>query len=341
MPSLVDRFGRVATDLRLSVTDVCNLRCTYCLPATGVHWLERSTILDAAELARLAHIGISRLGITKIRLTGGEPLVRRDLEEVVAAIAAQHPGVELALTTNGIGLAERAAALAAAGIRRVNVSLDTTHEQTYREMTRREGHDRVLEGIRAAAAAGMGPIKVNTVLLKGVNDHEVVHLVELCAELGSELRFIEQMPIGATRDWAAENLITAASIRERIEQRYRLEPVPERGAAPAQRWHVLDGERRVTTVGIIASVTEPFCAACDRTRISADGQLRSCLFSQDETDLRGPLRAGADDEAIAQLWAEAMWGKPRAHGRDAGGFGPDGFQGDFTPPQRPMNAIGG
>ncbi|MFC6358256.1 GTP 3',8-cyclase MoaA [Luteococcus peritonei] len=341
MPALVDRFGRVATDLRLSVTDVCNLRCSYCLPATDVHWLPRSTILAADELARLAHIGISRLGITKIRLTGGEPLTRPDLEQVVAAIAGPHPQVELALTTNGIGLAERAPALAEAGIQRVNISLDTAHAETYRTMTRREGHERVLDGIRAAAAAGLGPIKVNTVLLKGLNDHEVVDLVEMCAALGTELRFIEQMPIGATRDWAAENLITAADIRAQIEQRYRLVPRADRGASPAQRWEVMDGEQRLTTVGIIASVTEPFCGACDRTRISADGQLRSCLFSQGETDLRTPMREGADDEQLAQLWLDAMWAKPRAHGSDAGGFGPAGFEGGFTQPERPMNAIGG
>ncbi|WP_420175884.1 GTP 3',8-cyclase MoaA [Luteococcus sp. OSA5] len=334
---LVDRFGRTATDLRLSVTDVCNLRCTYCLPATGVTWLPRATILSADELARVAHIGISQLGITKIRLTGGEPLTRPDLDQIIRAIAVAHPDVEIALTTNGIGLAERAKALASAGLHRVNVSLDTVHPETYAAMTRRDGLQRVLDGIRGAVEAGLNPVKINSVLLAGINDHELHDLLDFCLAEGSELRFIEQMPIGATRDWARENLISAADIRGIIEQRHRLRELPGRGPAPAQRWEVLSTEgATLGTVGIVASVTEPFCEACDRTRISADGQLRSCLFSQRETDLRTPLRAGASDEEIAQLWAEAMWAKPRAHGSDAGGFGLH-----FIQPERPMNAIGG
>ncbi|MEL4504302.1 GTP 3',8-cyclase MoaA [Luteococcus sp. H138] len=333
---LVDRFGRQATDLRLSVTDVCNLRCTYCLPATGVTWLPRETILDRDELARLAHIGISLLGVSKIRLTGGEPLTRPDLVEIVEAIHRPYPQVEMALTTNGIGLAEKAADLAAAGLTRVNVSLDTVHEETFRRLTRRAGLDRVIDGIRASVVAGLGPVKINSVLLQGVNDAQLLDLLDFCLAEGAELRFIEQMPIGATRDWARENLISASDIRGRIEQRYRLESLPGRGPAPAERWRVLDEERVLGTVGIVASVTEPFCAACDRTRISADGQLRSCLFSQTETDLREPLRSGASDEQIAELWAEAMWAKPRAHGSDSGGFGTH-----FIQPARPMNAIGG
>ncbi|MEL4359120.1 MULTISPECIES: GTP 3',8-cyclase MoaA [unclassified Luteococcus] len=333
---LVDRFGRRASDLRLSVTDVCNLRCTYCLPASGVTWLPRATILEGDELARLAHIGISQLGITKIRLTGGEPLTRPDLNGIVAAIHGQHPAVEIALTTNGVGLAERADDLARAGLTRVNVSLDTVHEDTFRRLTRRDGLSRVLAGIRASVAAGLGPVKINSVLLQDVNDGELLDLLGYCLAEGAELRIIEQMPIGATRDWARENLISAADIRGRIEQRYQLRSLPGRGPAPAERWEVLDAGRVLGTVGIVASVTEPFCAACDRTRISADGQLRSCLFSQTETDLRTPLRAGASDEELAGLWADAMWAKPRAHGSDAGGFGTH-----FIQPARPMNAIGG
>lgn len=334
--ALVDRFGRVATDLRLSVTDVCNLRCTYCLPATGVRWLPRADILTVDELARLAHVGVTQLGITKIRLTGGEPLTRPDLVDIVRAIRTAHPEVELALTSNGIGLEQKAQELADAGIDRVNISLDTIHPETYRAITRRDGLSDVLAGIRAAGEAGLGPVKVNAVLTKGVNDHEVVDLVGYCLGQGTELRFIEEMPIGASRHWAEENLISASDIRAAIEERWTLREVPGRGNAPAARWEVLDGDDVLGTVGIIASVTEPFCAACDRTRISADGQLRSCLFSTGETDLRGPLRSGATDEEIADLWAATMAAKPRAHGSDEGGFG-EGYE----QPARPMNAIGG
>lgn len=333
---LRDRFGRVATDLRLSVTDVCNLRCTYCLPETGIRWLPRDTILDVDELARLAHIGTSRLGITKIRLTGGEPLTRPDLVDIVAAIRGRDPEVELAMTTNGIGLAEKAADLAAAGLDRVNVSLDTVHAETFRRLTRRDGLERVLAGIAAAADAGLGPVRVNAVPMAGANDGEVLDLIDHCLDVGVELRFIEQMPIGATRDWVRDNLVTAARIRSIVEQRYRLEEVPGRGAAAAQRLRVMDGAREVGTLGIIASVTEPFCADCDRTRISSDGQLRSCLFSVDETDLRTPLRNGASDDDIVRLWLDTMAAKPRGHGSDEGGFGVG-----FVQPDRPMNAIGG
>lgn len=340
---LVDRFGRRATDLRLSVTDVCNLRCTYCLPATGVHWLPRTTILSVDELARLAHLGIEHLGITKVRLTGGEPLVRPDLEDIARAISTPHPGLDLALTTNGVGLAARAGALADAGVARVNISLDTVHAEVFRDLTRRDGLDQVLAGIDAALAAGLGPVKINSVVLRGVNDDGVGDLLTFCLDRGVELRFIEQMPIGATREWARDNLVDAAEIRERLQRTpdeggagVTLHPLPGRGAAPAERFEVRRGDQLLGTVGIIASVTEPFCHACDRTRISADGQLRSCLFSFDETDLRTLLREGADDEAILDAWCATMAAKPRAHGHDRGGFGLGYLQ-----PARPMNAIGG
>lgn len=334
--SLTDRFGRTATDLRLSVTDVCNLRCTYCLPATGVSWLPRDTILDVDELARLARIGTQQLGISKIRLTGGEPLVRPDLVEIVRAIRVDSPEVEIALTSNGIGLADKADELKRAGVDRVNISLDTIHPETFAQITRRDQHSAVLDGIRAAGEAGLGPVKVNTVLVRGLNEHEAIDLVELCTQLGAELRFIEQMPIGATHDWVRDNLITASEIRDQISQRYQLRELPGRGTAPAARWEVLDGTTVLGVVGIIASVTEPFCGDCDRTRISADGQLRSCLFSREETDLRTPLRTGASDDVITQLWCATMASKPKGHGSDVGGFGPG-----FEQPPRPMNAIGG
>lgn len=333
---LRDRFGRVATDLRLSVTDVCNLRCTYCLPETGITWLPRTTILTVDELARLARIGVERLGIAKIRLTGGEPLTRPDLTDIVAAVRRACPHVELALTTNGIGLAEKADELARAGLDRVNVSLDTVHADTFRTLTRRDGLERVLAGIRAAADAGLGPVRVNAVPMTGANDDELLDLLDHCLAQGVELRFIEQMPIGATRDWARENLVTAARIRAIVGQKYTLQEIHGRGAAPAQRWQVLCAGQPLGVLGIIASVTEPFCADCDRTRISSDGQLRSCLFSVTETDLRTPLRSGATDDELVRLWADTMAAKPRAHGHDH-----VGFDKDFVQPARGMHAIGG
>lgn len=338
MPTLplVDRFGRVATDLRLSVTDVCNLRCQYCLPATGVQWLPRAEVLSAAELIRLAGIGADHLGITKLRLTGGEPLTRPDLVEIVAGIRAAHPELGIALTTNAVGLAGQAEPLAAAGLDRVNVSLDSVDRHTYATITRRDRLDEVLAGIDAALAAGLAPVKVNAVLVKGVNVDQLDDLVDFCLARGCELRFIEQMPIGAPRDWARQNLVESAWIRAQIAERHELRPVPRSGAAPADLWEVVDDGRVLGRVGTISSVTEPFCGSCDRTRISADGQLRSCLFSRDETDLRGLLRGGASDLEVARAWADTMAAKPRAHGSDTGGFGLG-----FIQPDRPMNAIGG
>lgn len=333
---LVDRFGRVATDLRLSVTDVCNLRCTYCLPAVVDSWLPRDEVLTADELVRLVDIGVRAHGIQKVRLTGGEPLTRPDLVEIVAAIRAHHPGLDLALTTNGIGLATKASALKQAGLDRVNISLDTVDRHTYATITRRDRIDEVLAGIDAAVAAGLGPVKVNAVPTRGLNDEQVLDLVDHCVAAGCELRFIEQMPIGAPRDWARENLVTAEQTRARIATKYELRPVPARGAAPAELFDLFLDGRHVGRVGTVASVTEPFCGACDRTRISADGQLRSCLFSRDETDLRTLLRSGASDDEVARAWLGTMAGKPRAHGSDEGGFGAG-----FVQPERPMNAIGG
>ncbi|HIW30365.1 MAG TPA: GTP 3',8-cyclase MoaA [Candidatus Luteococcus avicola] len=334
--ALVDRFGRVASDLRLSVTDVCNLRCTYCLPEQVDRWLPRAEVLTVAELVRLVDVGVRLLGIQKVRLTGGEPLTRPDLVDIVGGIRATQPGVELAMTTNGVGLAARAHELAAAGLDRVNVSLDTVDRHTYATTTRRDRLDDVLAGIDAAHSAGLGPVKINAVPVKSIGADQLLDLVDHCVATGSELRFIEQMPIGAPRDWARENLVTAAQVREVVATRYRLEPVPARGAAPAERWELWREGALVGTIGTIASVTEPFCTSCDRTRISADGQLRSCLFSRTETDLRSLLRGGADDEELAGAWADTMAAKPRAHGSDHGGFGLG-----FVQPERPMNAIGG
>jgi cyclic pyranopterin phosphate synthase len=327
---LVDKFGRVATDLRVSLTDKCNLRCTYCMPADGLDWLPGSAVLDDAELIRLIRIAVQSLGVTDIRFTGGEPLLRRGLEEIAAAASALRPRPRLSMTTNGIGLAKRAPALVAAGMDRVNVSLDTLRPERFRAISRRDRLSDVLAGLAAAQAAGLAPVKVNAVLLRGTNDDEAVPLLEYCLEHGYDLRFIEQMPLDPQHGWDRANMVTAVEILDTLRTAFELTEHPaERGAAPAERWLVDSGP---ATVGVIGSVTRPFCAACDRTRLTADGQLRSCLFSQTETDLRGPLRAGADDEELARQWRAAMWGKPAGHGID---------DPDFLQPRRPMSAIGG
>ncbi|HVV11557.1 GTP 3',8-cyclase MoaA [Amycolatopsis sp.] len=329
-PVLVDTFGRVATDLRVSLTDRCNLRCTYCMPAEGLPWLPKEEVLTDAELLRLMRVAVERLGVTDIRLTGGEPMLRAGLEELIAQISALRPRPRLSMTTNGIGLAKRAPALAEAGLNRINVSLDTVNPETFREIARRDRLSHVLDGLAAARDAGLGPVKVNAVLLRGVNENEAPDLLRFCLEHGYHLRFIEQMPLDAQHGWDRSNMITAAEIMSRLQAEFSLSPSPaERGGAPAERWLVNGGP---ADVGIIASVTRPFCAACERTRLTADGAVRSCLFSNDETDLRALLRGGADDEEVARAWRLTMWGKLAGHEiNDAG----------FAQPIRPMSAIGG
>ncbi|AUS78458.1 GTP 3',8-cyclase MoaA [Actinoalloteichus sp. AHMU CJ021] len=329
-PELVDRYQRVATDLRVSLIDKCNLRCHYCMPAEGLDWLPARELLTTREVVRLVRIAVERLGVTELRFTGGEPLLRPDLEEIVAAAAALSPRPGISLTTNGISLRSRAAALAAAGLDRVNVSLDSVRPETFRRITRRDRLADVLDGLASAAEAGLRPVKVNAVLLPGVNEHEAVELVRFCLAHGYEPRFIEQMPLDAQHGWDRSAMVTADRILELLSESVRLTPATDdRGSTPAERWLVDGGPG---TVGVIASVTRPFCGACDRTRLTADGQLRSCLFSQEETDLRALVRAGADDDGIAAAWREAMWGKPAGHGID---------DEDFVQPQRPMSAIGG
>jgi GTP 3',8-cyclase len=329
-PELVDRFGRVATDLRVSLTDRCNLRCTYCMPAEGLDWLPKSEVLSDDELVRLLAIAVTRLGITDVRFTGGEPLLRRGLEDVIAATATLAPRPKISMTTNGLSLAKRAAGLVEAGLNRVNVSLDTLDGARFHELTRRDRIDDVFEGMAAARAAGLDPVKINSVLLRGVNEDEAVPLLRFAVEHGYQLRFIEQMPLDPQHGWDRTNMVTAAEILASLNAEFTLTPEPvARGGAPAERW-LVDGGPSV--VGVIASVTRPFCAACDRTRLTADGQLRNCLFSQSETDLRAPLRAGATDDEIADLWRATMWAKAAGHGiNDAG----------FHQPDRPMSAIGG
>jgi len=329
-PRLVDRFGRVATDLRVSLTDRCNLRCDYCMPAEGLDWLPRDTVLTSEEINRLVRIAVLELGVDEVRFTGGEPLLRRDLESIVHAASSLRPRPQISVTTNGIGLAKRAPSLRTAGLDRVNVSLDTLRPGTFRTMARRDRLDDVLAGLAAARDAGFHPVKVNAVLLRGRNDDEAASLLQFCIEHCYQLRFIEQMPLDAQHGWDREQMVTAGEILALLRARFRLDPDPaERGAAPAERWLVDGGP---ATVGVIASVTRPFCAACDRTRLTADGQLRSCLFATTETDVRTPLRAGASDAELAQIWRDAMWRKAAGHGIDSNGF---------AQPDRPMSAIGG
>ncbi len=330
MPALVDSLGRVATDLRVSVTDRCTLRCQYCMPAEGLPWMPQEEMLTDAELLRLMRVFVG-LGVTQVRLTGGEPLLRHSIVELVAGIAALTPRPRIAMTTNGLALARLAQPLRAAGLDRVNVSLDTVDPAIFETLTRRDRLRDVDAGLVAAAEAGLAPVKVNAVAMRGVNDDSVAELLQWCLDRGYELRFIEQMPLDAQHAWDRTALVTAAEVRERLSRRFTLEPLPaaERGSAPAERFLVDGGP---ATVGIIASVTEPFCAACDRTRLTADGQVRNCLFSQRETDLRGPLRSGAGDDQLAALIAGEMWRKLPGHGIGTAGF---------HQPDRPMSAIGG
>ena len=338
-PRLVDRFGRVATDLRVSLTDRCNLRCGYCMPAEGLDWMAAERLLTDDEVVRLVRIGVEHLGITEVRYTGGEPLLRKGLESIVARTStlrtAQGDQVETSLTTNGIGLARRARALADAGLHRVNVSLDTLEPERFARITRRDRHADVLAGLAAAAAAGMTPVKVNAVLLRGVNDDEAPALLRWALSLGYELRIIEQMPLDAQGGWQRSTMVTADEVLATLSAQFTLLPqdAGTRGAAPAESFRVAPmASTPAGTVGIIASVTRSFCGACDRTRLTADGQMRDCLFARSETDLRALLRDGSGDEAVAQVWREAMWRKRAGHGIDDAGF---------VQPDRPMSAIGG
>ncbi|MFL6075584.1 MAG: GTP 3',8-cyclase MoaA [Mycobacteriales bacterium] len=324
--TLVDGFGRVHRDLRVSLTDRCNLRCSYCMPAEGVPWLPRAEMLTSDELVRLVTL-LVRLGVTEIRLTGGEPTLRPDVVDLVRRFAALGP--EVSMTTNGMRLTELAGPLVQAGLARVNVSLDTLRPDRFRELTRRSGLDRTLAGLRAARDAGLRPVRINTVLLRGVNDDEAVDLLAFALAEGYELRFIEQMPLDAGHVWRREAMVTADEILARLRAVYRLEPFGVRGSEPAERWTVDGGPG---TVGVIASVTRPFCAACDRLRLTADGQLRNCLFARDESDLRGPLRAGASEAELEARIRATIGAKRAGHGVDSP---------EFLQPRRPMSAIGG
>ena len=329
--ALADSYGRVASDLRISLTDRCNLRCSYCMPPEGLEWLPNPALLSDDEVVRLARIGVQHLGVTEIRFTGGEPLLRRGLPGIVARTAELRPRPEISLTTNGIGLARLAGALRAAGLDRVNVSLDTLIPETFRQLSRRDRLDDVLAGLAAAEVAGLRPVKVNAVLMRGLNDGEAPQLLHYCLERGYELRFIEQMPLDAQHGWKRAEMVTAAEVFESLSAAFTLSEDSERarGAAPAETFLVNGGPARV---GVIASVTRPFCGSCDRVRLTADGQVRNCLFARSESDLRSLLRGGASDEEIAERWQAAVAVKLPGHGIN---------DPSFLQPDRPMSAIGG
>jgi cyclic pyranopterin phosphate synthase len=330
MSALTDTWGRVATDLRVSLTDRCNLRCNYCMPAEGLDWLPDDSVLTDDEVVRLVDIAVTRLGVDEVRFTGGEPLVRRGLVDIVARTAKLDPRPEISMTSNALGLARNAQALADAGLDRVNISLDTIRPDTFHEITRRDRLHDVLAGLYAARDAGLGPVKVNAVLLRGVNDDQAPELLRWCVSEGFELRFIEQMPLDAQHAWSRTEMITADEIFARLETEFTLTPAAEpRGSAPAELFAVDGGP---STVGVIASVTRPFCGDCDRVRLTADGQVRNCLFAREESDLRSALRSGATDDELADRWVTAMASKLPGHGIN---------DPTFLQPDRPMSAIGG
>ncbi|MGA0878450.1 MAG: GTP 3',8-cyclase MoaA [Ilumatobacteraceae bacterium] len=337
---LVDPFGRTIRDLRISVTDRCNFRCTYCMPAEGLEWLPKSEVLTFEEIERLAQIMVGRFGVDGIRLTGGEPTVRAHLPVLVNKLAglvvpamsssplAGKP-IDLAITTNGATLGNQAGPLRAAGIRRINISLDSLVREKFERMTRRDELPRVLEGIDAAIAAGFEQVKINTVVERGVNDDEIVDLARFGRDKGIEVRFIEYMPLDAQGNWLSDLVVSQDEIVARIGAVFPLESVSARGAAPADRWRYADGGG---TVGVIPSVTKPFCGDCDRVRLTADGQFRTCLFATDEFDVRTLLRTGADDDALAAEIERAVGTKWAGHQIN---------QVTFVRPKRSMSQIGG
>lgn len=330
-PGLTDRFGREHRDLRISLTDRCSLRCTYCMPADGVPWLPRDEMLSTDEIIRIARVAVG-MGINEIRLTGGEPLLRPDVVDVVDRLAnldgpAGRP--EVSLTTNALRLPALADSLHDAGLARVNVSLDTLKRDRFLQLTRRDKLTETLAGIAAAEAAGLTPVKINAVAMRGVNDDEVVDLTEFCVVRGYQMRFIEQMPLDAGHTWKREEMVTGEEILAQLTKRWTLTERGDRGAAPAQVWDIDGGP---SSVGVIASVTAPFCGTCDRVRLTADGQLRACLFSREESDLRGLIRGDAEDEDIARAIATCLHLKRPGHDID---------DPSFLQPDRPMSAIGG
>jgi cyclic pyranopterin phosphate synthase len=325
---LVDSFGRVADDLRISVTDRCNFRCTYCMPAEGLAWLPKSEILSFEELTRVLSVFVG-LGVRSIKVTGGEPTVRADLPTLISMFREVEPGLDISMTTNGVLLDRLAEPLAHAGLDRVTVSCDSLMRHRFAEMTRRDALERVRSGVRAAARAGLEPIKINCVVIGGQNDGEVVEFARWSRETGYVVRFIEYMPLDADHAWERAKVVPSRSIAEAIDAAYPLLPLAPDGE-PARRYAFADGAPG--GIGFIASVSEPFCDSCNRLRITAEGQVRACLFSLEETDLRGPMRGGADDAELERLIRRSVWRKWSGHRIN---------HPDFVQPDRSMSMIGG
>jgi cyclic pyranopterin phosphate synthase len=323
---LVDGFGRVHRDLRISVTDRCNFRCQYCMPEEGMQWRDRADLLTFEEITRVARIMVERYGVSSIRLTGGEPLVRARLPLLVEQLASL--GVDLAMTTNGVSLPLLAEELRAAGLQRVNISLDSLRADRFTELTRRDDLPRVLDGVESALAAGFDPVKVNVVVMKGINDDEVLDFAEWGRRMGVVVRFIEFMPLDADERWDRSLVLSQQEIVATLEEAYDLEPI-ERSSAPATRWRYRDGGGEV---GVVATVSESFCESCDRVRITADGQFRSCLFATEETDVRALLRDGSSDDVVAEALERTVAAKWAGHQID---------QVHFIRPRRSMSEIGG
>ena len=325
--SLVDGFGRVHRDLRISVTDRCNFRCTYCMPAEGLDWMAREDLLTYEELTRVARVCVERFGFNGIRLTGGEPTVRANLPVLIEQLSSL--GVDLSLTTNGTTLTNLAPTLVSAGLERINISLDSLQRERFEQITRRDELDKVLEGIDAAVSAGLAPVKINCVVMRGVNDDEIVDFARFGRERGVTVRFIEFMPLDAQGEWTNEQVVTKAEIVAAIGDVFPLEPVAERESDPAARWRYVDGGGEF---GVIPSVTEAFCESCDRVRLTADGMLRHCLFATRELDLRTLLRNGATDDDIAAAITAEVGAKWAGHQIN---------QVHFIRPSRSMSQIGG
>ncbi len=326
---LVDRFGRQHTKLRVSVTDRCNLRCQYCMPATGMVFAPREELLTFEEIERVVRIAVD-LGVRQVRLTGGEPLVRLDLYKLVRQLA-QIPELEdLSLTTNGVLLKEQAEPLREAGLKRVNISLDVLDPIAFKEVTRRDDYERVLAGIQAAQRVGFDPIKINVVSLRGVTESQITLFGQFARETGLEVRFIEYMPLDASKKWEREKVLMASEVRDALEQEIMpLRPIAQPTGSPATEYEFIDGVGRI---GFIPTVSQPFCSSCDRFRITAEGKLRSCLFSLNEMDARELLRSGADDSRISEILRESISGKWAGHQINTS---------QFLQPERGMSAIGG
>jgi cyclic pyranopterin phosphate synthase len=327
---LRDSYGRVADDLRISITDRCNFRCIYCMPAEGLKWLNREDLLRFEEITRLARIFVERYGVRTIRITGGEPLVRVKVEELVGMINDIDPTLDITMTTNGVLLREKAQLLKDAGLKRINISLDTLHMDRFHEIARSDAFKRVMDGIQASREAGLWPIKLNMVVMKGKNDDEVVDFARLARDEGYEVRFIEFMPLDGDNIWTVDQVVPSLRIQEQIEDLFPLQAVDDPRPGPATRFKFADGAPG--GVGFISSVSQAFCTTCNRIRLTAEGGLRTCLFSLKETPLRDLMRSGVSDEHLGRVMETAVWRKEEGHLINQPGF---------IKPAKNMSQIGG